>query len=137
MREKFGLEKRFKVACIKSEGMSFANPCSRESEMRKWSFPIHFVGNEKLELSECSSDVPISFTQDQLPHFFRHGSIERGCPPFSPFLETVFLSFSSLSLAFFFILFDVNDFFIPCLVNSFLCFHLSFLFSVFSLQGWS
>ena len=48
--------------------------------MRKWSSPIHFVGNEKLGLSERSSDVPISFTQDQLPNFFLLVLEERGFP---------------------------------------------------------
>ena len=60
--------------------MVIANPLSWESEMRGWSFPIHFVGNKKLGLSERSSDVAGTFTQGQLPHFFPLVSDECGCP---------------------------------------------------------
>ena len=48
--------------------------------MRYWPLGFHFVGNEKLGLSERSSDVPISFTRDLLPHFYTLVSIECGCP---------------------------------------------------------
>ena len=61
-------------------GMVIANPLSWELEMRGWSFPIHFVGNKKLGLSERSSDVAGTFTQGQLPHFFPLVSDECGCP---------------------------------------------------------
>ena len=63
--------------------MVIANPLSWELEMRGWSFPIHFVGNKKLGLSERSSDVAGTFTQGQLPHFFPLVSDECGCPTFS------------------------------------------------------